>query len=94
MPLKLQRLGISAALALFLMGGNGWAAPPLEQPPLTNYMRSVVGTPDELSPLAPAEATKVRKVENRWTCEIQGQPMVYNEGTLRWEPQRQESQTK
>ncbi|MCK9374949.1 MAG: hypothetical protein M0P73_02240 [Syntrophobacterales bacterium] len=93
MPLKMHRLGLSAAL-MFLMWGNSWAAPPLEQPPMTNYMRSVVGTRDELSPLVPAEATKVKKIGNQWTCEIKGQPMVYNEAAARWEPQPQKPQTK
>jgi hypothetical protein len=48
-------------------------------------MQSTVGTPDELSPIAPAEARKVCKVGNQWTCEINGQPMVYNEAASRWE---------
>ncbi len=94
MPLKMHRPMMLVALALVLMGSQGWAAPPLEQPPMTNYMRSTVGTPDELSPLVPAEATKVKKIGNQWTCEIKGQPMVYNEAAARWEPQPQKPQSK
>ena len=77
--------GVGALLTLL---GNGFAAPPIEQVPMTPYMRSTVGTPDELSPLAPAEARKVCKVGNQWTCEINGQPMVYNEAASRWEPKQ------
>jgi len=78
--------GMAGLMAMWLMGATAFAAPPIEQPPKTPYMQSTVGTPDELSPIAPAEAKKVCKVGNRWTCEINGQPMVYNEATSRWEP--------
>ncbi|HEX9884283.1 MAG TPA: hypothetical protein VGA79_09980, partial [Desulfobaccales bacterium] len=44
----------------------------VKQEPMTSYMRSQVGTPNELSPLAPAAARKVQKVGNQWTCEING----------------------
>ncbi len=91
MPFKINRLGMAAAI-IFLMWSHSLAAPPLEQPPMTDYMRSVVGTPDELSPLAPPEATKVKKVGDRWTCEINGQPMLYNEAAARWEPDLQKPQ--
>ena len=33
-------------------------------------------------------ARKVCKVGNQWTCEINGQPMVYNEAASRWEPKQ------
>jgi hypothetical protein len=59
----------------------------LEQPGTTDYMRSQVGTPDELSPLAPAEARNVHKVRDQWVCEVNGQTMVYNNATACWEPQ-------
>lgn len=86
MPVKTYLSWMAGIVALLLMGGNVCAAPPIEQPPKTSYMQSTVGTPDELSPLAPAEARKVRRVGNQWTCEINGQPMVYNEAASRWEP--------
>jgi hypothetical protein len=78
----------AAVMALLLMMGSGFAASEIVQPPKTPYMQSTVGTPDELSPLAPAEAKKVCKVGNQWTCEINGQPMVYNEAASRWEPKQ------
>jgi hypothetical protein len=77
-----------AVVSLLSLGANGLAESQIQQLPKTSYMQSVVGTPDELSPLAPATARKVRKVGNQWTCEINGQPMVYNEAASRWEPQR------
>ena len=94
MHAKIQLAWMAGVVALLVMVGSGSAAPQIEQPPKTSYMRSAVGTPDELSPLAPAEARKVRKVGNQWTCEINGQPMVYNEPASRWEPQSQAGQTK
>ena len=79
---------MAGAVALLLMMGSGFAASEIVQPPQTPYMQSKVGTPDELSPIAPAEAKKVCKVGNQWTCEINGQPMVYNEAASRWEPKQ------
>jgi hypothetical protein len=82
-------LALMAGVAALLFGGGiVGAAPPIEQPPKTSYMQSKVGTADELSPIAPAEAKKVCKVGNQWTCEINGQPMVYNEAASRWEPKQ------
>jgi len=86
MRAKKYLAGLAGAAVLLLVGGNVFAAPPIEQPPRTSYMQSRVGTPDELSPIAPAEAKKVCKVGDQWTCEINGQPMVYNEAASRWEP--------
>ena len=86
MHVKIYLAGMAGVVALLLMGGSGFAAPPIVQPPKTSYMQSTVGTPDELSPLEPAEAKKVCKVGNQWTCEINGQPMVFNEASSRWEP--------
>lgn len=60
----------------------------LEQPAMTDYMHSRVGTPDELSPLAPAEARNVHKVGDQWVCEVHGQTMVYNNATACWQPQQ------
>jgi hypothetical protein len=88
MRVKLYLAGMVGGVALLLMAGNAFAAPPIAQPPKTPYMQSQVGTPDELSPIAPAEAKKMCKVGNQWTCEINGQPMVYNEAASRWEPKQ------
>lgn len=60
----------------------------IEQPPMTEYMRSQIGTPNELSPIAPAEARKVRKVGNQWLCDLNGQVMLFNDATGKWEPQK------
>jgi hypothetical protein len=60
----------------------------LEQPAMTDYMRSRVGSPDELSPLAPAEARNVHKVGDQWFCEVNGRTMVYNNTTACWEPRQ------
>jgi hypothetical protein len=89
MHVKIHLAFLAVLVALLVSLGSGFAAPPIEQTPMTPYMRSAVGTPDELSPLAPAEARKVKKVGDRWTCEINGQPMVYNPAASRWEPQSQ-----
>jgi hypothetical protein len=88
MHVKTYLAWLAGVVALLLMGAHGFAAPPIVQPPKTSYMQSTVGTPDELSPIAPAEARKVCKVGNQWTCEINGQPMVYNEAASRWEPKQ------
>jgi hypothetical protein len=58
----------------------------IEQPTMTDYMRSQIGTPNELSPIAPAEARNVRKVGNQWLCDLNGQAMVFNDAAARWEP--------
>jgi len=77
-----------AVVLLLVISASGCAAPPLEQPQTTSYMKHTVGTPDELSPQAPGEAKNVRKVGNHWICDLNGQVMVYDEGTARWEPQQ------
>lgn len=94
MHVKIHIAWLAAVASLLIMLGSGFAASEIEQTPMTPYMRSRVGTPDELSPLAPAEAKKVQKVGNQWTCEINGQPMVYNDAASRWEPQPQGGQNK
>jgi hypothetical protein len=94
MHVKIHLAFVAALVALLTCLGSGFGAPPIEQSPMTPYMRSAVGTPDELSPLAPAEARQVKKVGDRWTCVINGQPMVYNDAASRWEPQSQAGQRK
>ena len=88
MHAKIHLAWMAGVGALLILLGTGFAASEIVQPPQTPYMRSTVGTPDELSPLAPAGARQVRKVGNQWTCEINGQPMVYNEAVSRWEPKQ------
>ena len=94
MHVKIHLALLGVVVALLISLGSGFAAPQIEQTPMTPYMRSAVGTPDELSPLAPAEARKVQKVGDHWTCEINGQPMVYNDAASRWEPQSPPGQRK
>ena len=93
MHLKTNLAGMTVA-ALLIMAAQGLAAPPLEQPPMTDYMRSQVGTPNELSPLAPAEARNVHKEGGQWTCEINGQVMIYNDAASCWEPKASAGQQK
>jgi hypothetical protein len=94
MHVKIHLAFLAVVVALLIGLGSGLAAPQIEQSPMTPYMRSAVGTPDELSPLAPAEARNVKKIGDRWTCEINGQSMVYNDAASRWEPQSQAGQKK
>jgi len=50
-------------------------------------MYRAVGAPVDLQPVAPAGATNVQKVGNQWTCEANGERLVFNDATVRWEPQ-------
>ena len=59
----------------------------IKQRPMTDYMRSQIGTQNELSPIAPAEARNVRKVGNQWLCDLNGQVMLFNDASACWEPQ-------
>jgi hypothetical protein len=61
----------------------------IKQPPMTSYMQSQVGTPNELSPMAPPEARNVRKVGDHWMCEINGRSMIFNDAGACWEPHNQ-----
>jgi hypothetical protein len=98
MQIKLGLFMVMAAALLLILPGcaSAPAGPPssqaqagifVEQVPVTSYMLSQVGTPNELSPLAPAEGRNVRKVGNRWFCDLGGRPHVFNSATSRWEPQ-------
>ncbi len=91
---------LAAAASMLLLLASGCASSSsslpssissVEQPaqlPMTDYMRSKVGTPEELSPIAPAEARNVRKVGNQWLYDLNGQVWVYNEAAARWTPQQ------
>jgi hypothetical protein len=96
---RLARIAMIASLLIFW--GSGCASSGGEQPspqvqasssgiyveqvPMTNYMRSQVGTPNELSPLAPAHAKNMRKVGSQWLCDMDGQVYVFD-GVSRWVP--------
>jgi len=94
----LSVMAVVASMSLILASGcassssssssSPSSSPSLEQPQMTDYMRSRVGTPDELSPIAPAEARNVRKVGNQWLYDLNGQVWVYNDASARWEPQQ------
>ncbi len=87
MRLKNHLSGMAAMASLLIVLGIGCASSPsqIQQPPPTSYTRSTVGTPDELSPLAPPEARNVRRVGGRWFCEVNGQTMMFN--GAKWVPQ-------
>jgi hypothetical protein len=79
--------GLALVTSLFMVLAIGCASSSqLEQPPTTSYMKSAVGTSNELSPMAPPEAKNIRKVGNQWQCEINGQKMRYNPAGGNWEP--------
>ena len=86
MHVKVYLAWMAGVVALLLMGAHAFAAPPIVQPPQTPYMQSKVGTPDELSPLAPLGGQNVRKVGNQWTCEQNGRTMIYNDAASCWQP--------
>ncbi len=100
MQVKIYLSVMAAATFLLLLGASGCASSSsslpsssssVEQPaqlPMTDYMRSKVGTPEELSPIAPAEARNVRKVGNQWLYDLNGQVWVYDAGAGRWTPQQ------
>ena len=101
MRLKIQFAGMAVAASMLIILASGCASPAgapassktpsgllaIEQPPMTDYMRSQIGTPNELSPIAPAEARNVRKDGNRWRCDLNGQGMIFNDASACWEPQ-------
>ena len=73
----LARLALVTSLFMVLAAGCA-SSSQVEQPPMTTYMK--------LSPLAPPEASHIRKVGNQWQCEVNGQKMKYNPATGNWEP--------
>lgn len=81
----LSGLAMVASMFMILATGCASSSQQLEQPPKTGYMKNAVGTPNELSPMAPPEAKNIRKVGNQWQCEINGQEMRYNPATAHWE---------
>ncbi|MFZ5447817.1 MAG: hypothetical protein ACOZFS_04160 [Thermodesulfobacteriota bacterium] len=90
MQLKNQLAKMAGVASMLTIFGMGCASSPsqIQQPAPTGYTRSAVGTADELSPQAPGEAQNIRRVGNQWLCEVNGQTMVYNSATTRWEPKQ------
>jgi hypothetical protein len=98
MKIHFSVMAVAAAMCLILVGGcassagessaspAASAASSIKQPPMTSYMQSQVGTPNELSPIAPPEAKNVRKVGDHWMCVINGRDMIFNDAGSCWEP--------
>ncbi len=87
MRMKMHISGMAVVAAILMILGGGCASSSLSQPAETSHMKSAVGTSDEMSPLAPAEARNMRKVGNQWLCDMNGQGMIYNAASGQWEPQ-------
>ena len=101
MQIKIYLSGITVVASILIILAGGCAASSvetspskapssgmyIEQPPMTDYVRSQIGTPNELSPIAPAEARNVRKVGNQWMFDLNGQVWVFNDSSSSWEPQ-------
>jgi hypothetical protein len=87
MQMKIPLSGIAVVAAMLMILAGGCASSSTSQPAETSHMKSAVGTSDEMSPLAPAEARNMRKVGNQWLCDMKGQAMVYNAASGQWEPQ-------
>ena len=95
---NLAMLAAAASLLIILLGGcassssapSSSAASPgavsIQQPSMTPYMRSQIGTPNELSPLAPGGAKNIHKVGDHWACELNGQTYIFNGAD--WVPQQ------
>jgi len=102
MPVKIFLARMAMVASLLSVLGSGCASSPgqsassparssgiyVEQVPITGYMRSQEGTPNELSPLAPPQARNIRKVGNQWLCEMNGRSLVFNGANSCWEPQK------
>jgi hypothetical protein len=89
MPSKIYHAGMAVLLSLVIMGGIGCASSSgYKNPDVEMTKQRTKGTPDELSPPAPPGACQVKRVGNRWTCELNGRVMVYNDAASKWEPQQ------
>ena len=83
-------LALAASLLIISAGFCDSSSAPtdlnqVQQVPMTDYMRSQVGTPNELSPLAPAAARNIHKEGDHWVCELNGQTFVFD--GAHWVPQ-------
>jgi hypothetical protein len=81
----LGRMAVVAGLLTIL--GSGCGSPSTyKNPDVEATKQRTLGTPDELSPVAPVGGQKVRKVGDHWTCEQNGRVMIYNDAASCWEP--------
>jgi hypothetical protein len=77
-----------AALLLFFLGSGCGTSSVYKNPDVETTKQRTAGTSDELSPLAPVGATNVKRVGNKWTCEQNGQVMIYDDAASRWQPRQ------
>jgi len=81
----LAGMAVAASLLTILVSGCG-SSSAYKNPDVEATKQRTMGTPDELSPLAPMGGQHVRKVGNHWTCEQNGRTMIYNDATSSWQP--------
>ena len=84
---RLAGLAVAASLLAILGSGCG-SSSGYKNPDVEATKQRTLGTPDELSPLAPVGGEKVRKVGNQWTCEVNGRTMIYNDAASCWQAQQ------
>jgi len=86
---KVYLAGMAVVASLLTILGSGCGSPQAyKNPDVETTKQRTLGTPDELSPLAPMGGQNVRKVGNQWTCEQNGRVMIYNDAASRWEPKQ------
>ena len=87
MKVKASLAGMTVTALLLVILGSGCASSSgYKNPDVEATKQRTLGTPDELSPLAPVGGQNVRKVGNQWTCEQNGRVMIYNDATSAWQP--------
>ena len=84
---KIRLVGMAAAASLLIILASGCGSSSgYKNPDVETTKQRTLGTPDELSPVAPVGGQNVRKVGNQWTCEQNGRTMIYNDAASCWEP--------
>lgn len=87
MNVKVYLAGMAVAASLLTILGSGCASSSTHtNPEVEATKQRTLGTPDELSPLAPVGGKNLRKVGNQWTCEQNGRLMIYNDAASVWQP--------
>lgn len=87
MKVKAYLAGMTVTALLLVILGSGCASSSgYKNPDVEATKQRTLGTPDEMSPLAPVGGQNVRKVGNQWTCEQNGRVMIYNDATSAWQP--------
>jgi hypothetical protein len=87
MKVKAYLAGMAVTALLLAVLGSGCASSaPYKNPDVEATAQRTKGTPNELSPLAPAGGQNVRKVGNQWACEQNGRTMIYNDAASCWQP--------